>query len=388
LSGGVGTNLPAGQAFDLVQDPTNPRRLFTVIANRGVYRSLDFGETWERVSDIFVNAAMTSAGNAELAINPFGNVFVAIVQNRRLAQLYRSDEQQATWVAIDLPTTDEESRVFGIHPGGQGNTHLSLAADPVNSNVCYIGGDRQARNQQDTPEQSYPNSIGSQASTGRLFRVDASLPNGEQARPITDNFTATGTAPHADSRDMDFDANGVLVEGNDGGVYKQTAPQGSEGDWFSLNGNIGVTEIHSADWDAVSKVVVAGLQDNGTTHQMNTGNSTWDNISNADGGEVEIDDRSSENGSTRFTSNQNFRSFRKRVYDPSNQHMSRAAPALIDLMADTILANFDFVNPVELNRADPQRMVISHPNGIYESFDQGETFRWVPGLSLAFCDNP
>ena len=47
---------------------------------------------------------------------------------------------------------------------------------------------------------------------------------------ITDRFAHspnTGnppTAPHADSRAMAFDAANHLIEGDDGGIYKQTNP--------------------------------------------------------------------------------------------------------------------------------------------------------------------
>ena len=38
------------------------------------------------------------------------------------------------------------------------------------------------------------------------------------------------TAPHADSRDLAFDANGSLLESDDGGVYRRTNPTGA-GSW-------------------------------------------------------------------------------------------------------------------------------------------------------------
>ena len=92
---------------------------------------------------------------------------------------------------------------------------------------------------------SWPNSIGACTYSGRLFRIDASLPPGSQATHITHSHTASGTAPHADSRNMAIDANGDLLEVDDGGIYRRTRPQANDGDWFAMDGDIQVTEFHS-----------------------------------------------------------------------------------------------------------------------------------------------
>ena len=55
-------------------------------------------------------------------------------------------------------------------PGNQGAMHFSILADPNNPNLVYIGGDRQ-----DNPA-GFPNSIGADDFTGRLFRGDTTVP--------------------------------------------------------------------------------------------------------------------------------------------------------------------------------------------------------------------
>src|SRR5205807_2369194 len=129
-------------------------------------------------------------------------------------------------------------------PGSQGGIHLALQADSRNANLVYIGGDRQPF--------PFPNSIGARDYSGRLFRGDASKPAGSQWVHLTHTSglgaagggTASNSAPHADSRDMGLAANGVLIVSNDGGVYRRTSPQTNTGDWFSMNGNLQVTEFH------------------------------------------------------------------------------------------------------------------------------------------------
>jgi hypothetical protein len=45
---------------------------------------------------------------------------------------------------MSVPNITEKSGLsFGTHPGGQGNIHLSFVADPTQSNIVYLGGDRQ-----------------------------------------------------------------------------------------------------------------------------------------------------------------------------------------------------------------------------------------------------
>jgi hypothetical protein len=113
-------------------------------------------------------------------------------------------------------------------PGGQGGIHLSILADIDDPFVVYIGGDRQ--------ERDFPNSLTATDFSGRLFRGDASIPalganvsvtvgvTGSQWSPLTHLGTLSNSSPHADSREMAFDANGDLIESDDGGVYRRVAP--------------------------------------------------------------------------------------------------------------------------------------------------------------------
>ena len=87
--------------------------------------------------------------------------------------------------------------------------------------------------------------------------------------------TASGSAPHADSREMTFDANGNLIEVDDGGIYRRTSPRDNTGDWFSINGNLQVFEFHNVIYDTNSDILFGGAQDNGTPVQISTGSLVW-----------------------------------------------------------------------------------------------------------------
>jgi hypothetical protein len=368
ISGAAGTGLPAGNSFDLVSDPNNNSILYTNAGTSGIYKSVDMGASWTKVSDAAVDAVLVGAGNLELAVGNSNNVYVAIVKGAtyKLSNIYRSGNGGTSWTGLDLPNTIEAGSNIGIHPGAQGNIHLSLCTDPSNANVVYIGGDRQ-------PGPPFPNSIGANNYSGRLFRVDASLAAGSQANAITHIGTAGNSAPHADSRDMDFDPNGDLIESDDGGVYKQTSPSDATGNWFSVNGNLNVTETHSADWDANSKIIISGAQDNGIPQQEFPTNSKWENVGSGDGGDVSVDDISSATTSTRYLSASNLAGFRRNVYSTGNVFQSQIFPRLTDVATGLSITGFYFVTPIKLNSQNGSRLLIATTGGLFESSDQGNT---------------
>src|SRR5262249_33103915 len=148
------------------------------------------------------------------------------------------------------------------------------------------------------------NFIGARDYSGRLFRGDTSvaptgavpslqwehLTHSNSIQQIPEGGTASGSAPHADSREMVVAANGDLIEVDDGGVYRRTRPQNNTGDWFSINGDIQTTEFHDVAYDAISNtILIGGAQDTGTPQQTTPGSTTWRSVSTADGGDVAVD---------------------------------------------------------------------------------------------------
>lgn len=388
ISGAAGTGLPAGASFDLTGDPSNAAVLYTNAGGNGIYRSTDTGATWTQVSNAAMNAIIAIANNVEIAVGSTNNVFVAIVGGGQLSGLFRSGNGGANWAALDLPGSVENGgNTFGIHPGGQGGIHLSIAADPTNANVVYIGGDRQPCFTESTGCQSaftpaWPNSLGAVDFSGRLFRVDASQPTGSQAVPLTHGNTASSSSPHADSRDMDLAANGVLVEGDDGGIYRRTTPLANNGDWFSMNGDLQTTEFHNAAWDSNANIIIGGAQDTGTPQQQATGNVTWQSVSTADGGDVAVDDTGTPGLSVRYSSSQFLLGFRRRVYNATNTLQSQVFPALTVIGGGNALVA-QFYTPIEINNVNPNRLIIGARNSVYESLDQGNTITEIgPGIQV------
>ena len=402
VTGGA-TGLPMGRAFDLATDPSNPAILYVPIRDavtcsglpNGIYRSVDTGATWTKVSNAAMDALLldTVTNNTRMAVGLSGQVYVGIVNNGRLAGLFRSGNTGASWTQLDTPSTNEGGSIIGMQPtekpGGQGGIHFSIVADPTDVNIVYLGGDRQPLAGDGLA--STPNSLGAFNYTGRLFRVNAALPPGTQSTSLTHCATATpacnntvstssNSAPHADSRRMVFDAAGNILEGDDGGIYRRTNPR-TTGNWFSMMGNLRVTEMHDVAYDTVSNMVISGNQDTGTSEQTSVGGLTWNEVSQADGGDVAVDDASSASQSTRYSSNQNLGSFRRRVVNAAGVTTSTVFPARIVIGGGPPFQP-QFVTPVEINRVDPTRILIAGANFLYESLDRGDTVTVLTGTSL------
>jgi hypothetical protein len=408
LSGNGISGLPFGVAFDLVGDSTKSSRLFAVIAdlvdgeNSGIYRSEDTGATWTKVSDAAQDDLLNAFPvNAELAVGKAGpttpNVYAAICTEEgqlALGGLFRTGNGAAaapTWTVLDDPGTIEEGEFVGTHPGKQCSPHLSLAADPSNPQVAFIGGDSVT---------DVPASLGNEDFSGRLFRIHAGLAPGIQVTPITHCATPTfacggavrtvnNSSPHADSREMVFDAQGKILQTDDGGIYKHTDPNGSTGDWVSLIGNLPVTETHDSIYDGISKVNLSGLQDNGTTLQNTLGDLGWGSTAGGDGGDVAVAEDQPSGGacsgtppcSTRYWSVQNFGGASRNVYDSNNTLQDAFDLALVPLSGDPD-PEPQFVTPQEVNGADPARLILGADNGVYESTDELDTVRLISPATI------
>ncbi len=378
VSGAGGTGLPAGVPTDLVGDPSNNSVLYTVMFNSGspgIYRSSDTGAVWTKVSDGATDTLINNGSRGLLAVGQTSNVFLAVTGNDgRLAAVVRSANGTTGWTNLGFPVTAEESgALFGLHPGGQGDIHLSLAADPTDSNIFYIGGDRQPYFSEAAPGSGvfFPNSLGALDYSGRLFRGNAGQPPASRWTSLTHSGAGNNSAPHADSRSMVFEAGGSLLESDDGGVYKRLTPRTTTGAWTSLNGDLQVTEYHSIAYDGVGDRVIGGAQDTGTTQQVDA-TRTFVSIHTGDGGDTAVDDITSGVLSSRFSSFQNFAAFRRRTYNASNVLQAEVFPALTPLAGSPDVAG-QFYTPIAVNRVTGLRLLIGASNGVYESTDQGTT---------------
>ena len=358
VSGAAGSGIPAnaGPASDLVGDPTNPSRFYVAFRQTGVFRSDDSGATWVSATNGIAGignntTAVFLSVHSNATTTPTTNaVYAAVVgANGQYSGLFRSGNAGANWMGLDIPT------VLG---GGQGVVHGSIAADPTNPFLVYVGGDA---NQNVFP-------FGLDA-----VRVDASLGSGSQITSLV-MAGAQNTQPHADSRRLVFTADGFLILGGDGGVYRRTNPSGNA-PWTSLNSNLQTMELHDTSYDTVSNIIFGGAQDNGTNQQTARGSLVWTQRNLGDGGDVAVDtiQLAGQNRSIRYSSIQNLGFFQSEVYDANNNLIGNPTPLPATVQGGGPAIGRQFITPIATNAVAGNRLIIGGSNATYESLDGGQT---------------
>lgn len=392
---------------DIVTDPTNGNILYRVSLLNGIFESRDGGTTWSVITtpaqmgtgfygnDTVLNARMSLHVDPEQKSRV---LYCGLLARSPLAILRGEyNEALSSWnfTTVDLPYTLEGDKEEGLSPrkhdnddeddeedddeeeeregGSQGMIHFSIAADRSNPSIVYVAGDRQPFGANST----FPNSIGANDFSGRLFRIDASKPRGSQSTPLTHRYTSQNSAPHADSRSLATDADGNLLETDDGGVFKRTSPQSDTGNWFSLNGNLAVLEAHSVRYVKTGHFV-SGNQDVGCSIGNLTVGAPWLSIQKGDGGFIRVGYNQthalvylsyySMAGFGYAVMNLKTGDIVDRVY--SNMTLQPYGLPLNRLVA------VSFYQVFELNRFNPDRMIIPLPGlfAILESSDRADNW--------------
>jgi len=371
ISGNGTSGLPAAGVSKLVADPGDPNRFYAGVpggagggAQAGVYRSIDGGVTWTPVNTGLIGLSTSLRILLSVHNDATNNVVYAdvIASNGTLSGVFRSTNQGGNWTPLGVPSPN-------IYPGAQGFFHGAFAADPTNPNVVFISGDTQAS--------PFPNTNGCNAFSGTLFRWTGA------AWELGVCNGANATSPHADSRFMTFDANGDLLQTNDGGIVRLVSPN-SPGNrhWVPVVGNIRSAEFHSVAYDTLSNVVFGGLQDNGTAYQLTPGGFTGNELLGGDGAVVGIDaDQVAHPGtSLRYSSFQFLGAFNRTTWNAANMRISGFPLVGLNIVSGPgtgmTLFQFDpniqFYNPFTINAINSSRMLIGTAN-IYESTNRGDS---------------
>ena len=388
------TQVLRGSAIEIEGDPNNNGRFYAAMdwtqtcaglsTLNGIFTSNDEGATWTATAPPrpgqFTNQGQLN--NAKISVSPTtSRVWAALLKNGVANSISYSDNQGASWTVMDEVATPEgNGDTEGLNPrekpGGQGSIHFSLLASNTDENIIYVGGDRQ-----DSP---FPNFIGARDFSGRLFRGDATiagtggvpspqwfhLTHSNSTDGIPLGGTAQSSAPHADSRDMEWRADGLILEGDDGGIAVRSSPGDNTGDWFGVCGNMQVFEAHHVAYDPVLKAVVFGNQDTGTIRQVIGDPTSGDSIRTADGNRCFVDHTTDPTFINYYGSFQFLGSWFRALYRRDNGNFV----GIINLSSNRPRGSF--LSAVAMNPANQAILVYQTEslNAIYVTLNSGSSF--------------
>ena len=305
---------PANTDFvwDIEQSPDNPDRFFlstghiydgfSGVGNARVYRSGDFGGTWEALNNTNI-PTRNAVQRIELAISPSDPQVVYAVTcglSDGYYGTYRSDDGGDTWTSslisssgVNILGWNPISENEFSNPTGQGTYDLAVAVDPNDPMKLYVGG----------------------------VNMWASGDGGSSWEVVSYWQFVWGNSVHADQHFAAFHpTTGDFYMCTDGGVYRTSqiipVPTATVSDcvgrrgnpragcltfptsWEHLSTNVANNEFYRIGLSrANAGEVIAGAQDNGTYMNFSSG---WQHVYGGDGMEAVIDH---ENPNTIFVTN-------------------------------------------------------------------------------------
>jgi hypothetical protein len=360
----------SGSNDSLAADPANPQQYFAAIPGQGVFQSSSAGAagSWTSINLNIPTLDSTFVANSiyiQLAVHdttnqPSGSFAL-------FASALQPDSTHHVFQATNVGTGGSWTRMDDTPKLNYG----SFVADPNNPNLVYISG------------KPYSNPNDSFTNGARILVGNATAAAGSQWTSIAGPTVTQGTAPHADSRFMTFDANGNLVETDDGGIYRLGFGSFPH-TWVSLNGNLKDTELFAAPIDPTTGVIVGGAQDNGTVVQASPGSTQWSELpgSGGDGGNTNV----GPDGSRYYFSDAVLvRDNARVVYadkagDPAGSGLTQTDKqnwVFLDSSGNYTGFGADTSFYVAVNQDLPsqisQKNVLLCMNDLYESFDGGDT---------------
>ena len=214
--------------------------------------------------------------------------------------------------------------------------------------------------------------------------------------------TGVLTAPHADTRSLQFGAGGQLLLADDGGIYACNDPEGTGTQvvWSSINGSMQDTEFYQVVLDnqgntnPADDLILGAAQDNGASERTTSG--TWVEHGGSDGVAVAADPASG----TRYFSEAGY--YLHTVTGAANQEASPPGtltgtgatyvylnPAASVPDGAVLAESLPFYTVFRLSQGDiagganPARMLLAGDRTLYLSGDQAQTYTSIGGIDGA-----
>ncbi|MCX6235919.1 MAG: T9SS type A sorting domain-containing protein [Bacteroidetes bacterium] len=239
---------------DLVQDPHNPDIIYATMWERmrglnyrrsfgessGIYKTTDGGDTWDQLINGLPVGDNVGRIGIDIAASSPNTLYSFIDMDYYEVRVYRSDDAGASWVRKNDGLLQQMNSNFGWYFG-------QIRVDPANAERVFVLGVYAYRSE-----------------TG-----------GNSWMEIGDwDF-------HVDHHALSIDnLSGMCVEGNDGGLYTSF----NYGTTWAKVYNLPITQFYDIEVDFVNSFrIYGGTQDNGTIRTLTGSLDDWQNILGGDG---------------------------------------------------------------------------------------------------------
>lgn len=233
-----------GNFYDVKANPDAGSQIFYAATGSGIWRSVDSGSSFQSVQTV------SGSGRIALGVSSDNTNYVYALcsnaSNNGFLGLYRSTSSGASSSFVLRANSPNLLgwQSNGSDTGGQGWYDLSLAIDPLNANIVYVGGVNTWKS--------------TNGGTSWTLRSHWSGANGVQT-------------VHADKHCFEWQNNTTLWEGNDGGIYKST---NGGVNWTDKSDGLVISQMYRMEVSEQDMQLIAGLQDNGTKIRDNDGDFT------------------------------------------------------------------------------------------------------------------
>jgi hypothetical protein len=269
--------------FKLIQSPDFHNRFFACTSN-GLYRSIDYGQTWSQDATIGANTVF------DIETVPNSGFVYACTQK----DVYVS----ANW---GNPFTKVSAGAFSQQPTAF-TQRTALAISPNSPTTLYVlfGGSYSPPNTANNVKLLYRSN--DNGTTYTLVNNNAPVTSGYAStmavNPANINnviignvsvlssndggvtFPNTGSGVHDDFHDLSYNPlNNLLYAGCDGGVYRSIS---NGANWSNRYNGLNITQYyHMAGFEGNDGLALAGAQDNGV--HLRNGSNTFTSVNGGDG---------------------------------------------------------------------------------------------------------
>ncbi len=308
---------------------------FSYTDGAAIYRSTDFGDSWTKIQQL------NGASRIALAKTPADpNRLYAIATRAAYTSLHSflvSEDGGQSWELYQHYS--QSKNILGRYKGvdsdsltGQGNYDLSIAADPVNPDIVYVGGIN----------------IWKSENEGGSFELLTHYSGWYGKEPV-----------HADHHDLQFKPGSrTLYSANDGGLYKL---EHGNRKWDYLTDGMSITQFYRLGAaSSESNIILSGCQDNGTSVYYK---GDWLHVLAGDGMECAVDPKDS----TTFFA----------TYYYGNLHKSTNSGVKFDNVINKYKTNEPgaWVAPFVIDSIDNRNIYIGYQN-VWKSSQYGEEDSW------------